>query len=266
MPWPRLDPLARPARHVATRLTGEGLEFRAPPIAEHGVVRFVSRWLRDEYARLSWFARDEGILPAGVEVDAIAALRSAPPRTPPHRLVFAGRIHPTKGLDVAVRALADTTNDVTLTVVGNIGDATYYDEVRRLARDVGMLERVEWRGEVPRAEVLQLLATEDVLVYPSIGAEAYSLGMLEAFAAGIVVVTSAVGGPREYLEHDVNALVFEPGDASALAVHLSRLGRDAKLVQTLVAGGRKTAERLSLAGVVDQLEETVARVARSGGA
>lgn len=251
LPWAKLDPLACRARAAATRLAAR--ELRAPPIAEHGIVRFVSGWLRDEYARAGWKARDEGTLPAGVDVETIAALRTEPVRTPPERLLYAGRIDPTKGLDVALRALARVSDTLTLTVAGPDDDAAYLVRMRELARGL----RVDWRGELPRGEVLRLLASHDVLLYPSVGDEAYSLGLLEAFAAGIVVVTSAVGGPREYLEHDRNALVFEPGDVDALAAQLDRLVQSATLVRTLVAGGSATAECLALEHVVDQLDETL---------
>src|SRR5205807_2098434 len=149
------------------------LELRAPPIAERGLVRFASLWLRDEYARAGWVACDDGTLASGVDVDAIRSLRKAPPRTPPERLLFAGRIHPSKGLHVAIRAVAETSGR--LTVAGPAGDAAYEEEVRRLARELGVHERIDWRGELRRDEVLDLLASHDVLLYSSVGDEAYSI-------------------------------------------------------------------------------------------
>jgi glycogen(starch) synthase len=265
LPWTTLDRLfARRVREAVGALTRRRLEVRAPPIAEKGLVRFVSRWLRDEYARLGWQARDEGVLPAGIDAGAIAALRREPTRTPPQRLLFAGRIHPSKGLDIAVRALAKSIDPTYLTVVGPIDDAAHLEHVQQLAEHLGVGVRVHWRGEVAREEVLELLASEDVLLYPSVGDEAYSLGLLEALAAGIVVVTSAVGGPREYLEHERNALLFEPLDASALAAHLDRLAREPGLAERLTRGARRTSERLSLRAVLDEVEEILAGVVPTG--
>ena len=227
-------------------------------------MRFASGWVRDEHALAGWFARDEGTLPTGVDVEGIRARRAQPPRTPPERLLFAGRIHRSKGLHVAVRALAEVPKGMTLSVAGPLDDAEYYEGVRQLARELGVFERIDWLGALPhRDEVLDLLASEDVLIYPSIAGEGYSLGLLEAFAAGILVVTSAPGGPREYLEHERNALVFEPGDASMLASQLRRLHEDPELVRVLAVGARGTAARLSLDRVVDQFEETLRTASRS---
>jgi glycosyltransferase involved in cell wall biosynthesis len=258
IPWPKLDPYARRARRLATRVAR--LELRAPPIVERGIVRFASRWLRDEYARAGWVARDEGTLASGVDVEAIRKRRKTPPRTPPERLLYAGRIDPSKGLHVAVRAVAQTSGR--LTIAGPPDDAAYEEDVRRVARELDASDRLEWRGELSREQVLDELASHDVLIYPSIGDEAYSIGLLEAFAAGIVVITSAPGGPREYLEHEVNALVFEPGDAAALAGHLQRLEQDGALTRQLLAGARETANRFSIDNVVDQLEAELERAKR----
>jgi len=102
---------------------------------------------------------------------------------------------------------------------------------------------VDWLGEVPRDEVRRLLATHDVLVYPSIGVEAYSLGLLEGLAAGIGIVTSAQGGPQEYLRDGVNARVVPPGDVGALA----------QALREPVVAGRLPPE-LELERVVDRVE------------
>ena len=227
-------------------------------------MRFASGWVRDEHALAGWFARDEGTLPTGVDVEGIRSRRTQPPRTPPERLLFAGRIHASKGLHVAVRALAEVPEGMTLSVAGPVEDAEYYEEVRQLARELGVFERIDWLGALPRRdEVLDLLGSEDVLIYPSIGGEGYSLGLLEAFAAGILVVTSAPGGPREYLAHERNALVFEPGDASMLASQLRRLAGDPELVRALADGARDTAARFSLDRVFDRFEQTLRTALRS---
>src|SRR5262249_3041724 len=161
LPWAKLDRLfATRARQAATRVAPRGLELRAPPIAENGVVRYASRWVRDEHASAGWVARDEGTLPTGVDVEGIRSRRTRPPRTPPERLPFARRIDASKGLHVAVRALAEAPEGMTLSVAGPLDDAEYYEEVRRLARQLGVFERIHWLGELPdREQVLDLLGS-----------------------------------------------------------------------------------------------------------
>jgi glycosyltransferase involved in cell wall biosynthesis len=91
-------------------------------------------------------------------------------------------------------------------------------------------------------------------VYPSRNTEAYSLGLLEALAAERLIVTSAVGGPREYLRDRGNALLFDPGDHAAMGALLTELAGDDALARRLVAGARETARELSLETILDRVE------------
>ena len=257
-PWPVIDRLGFAAlREGVGRLAAPRIELRAPPIASEGIVCFMSRWLRDEYARLGWRPRTSHVVPGGVDVERFRGARDAPPAEPPGRLLFAGRIHPTKGLHVVVQALALGPPALRLSFAGPLDDPGYLARVRRLAAELRVAERIEWLGELARADVARELARHDVVVYPSVGDEAGIIGVAEALAAGAVLVSSAPGAPREYLRHGENALLFPPGDAPALAGELQRLIAEPALVRTLLAGARRTADELSLDRVVDDVYELI---------
>jgi glycosyltransferase involved in cell wall biosynthesis len=258
VPWARLDRLgAGSPRELIGRLAAPRFELRAPPIERDGIVCFVSEWLAEEHNRRGWRPRRQEIVRCGVDVEAFA--RTAKPAQPPRRLLFAGRVEPRKGLDVAVRALAAVDRDLTLTVAGPLDDPDYRDRVRALAIELDVADRIDWVGELPRRRVRDLLHDHDVLVFPSIGVEAYALGLLEALAAGVLVVTSAPGGPREYLRHEDNALLFEPGDVAGLTTALARVGDDPGLAARLLDGARRTAREISLDAVVEQVEGLILR-------
>ena len=253
VPWARLDRLgAHLPRELLGRAAAPRVELRAPRIDRDGVACFVSRWLQEEHAGRGFRPRRAEVVPCGVDVAAFA--RPAPPAHPPVRLLFAGRIEPRKGIDVAIRALPGDPR-LTLAVAGPVDDAAYLQRLRELAAGLGVGERVSWLGEVPRARMPTLLGEHDVLVFPSTGVEAYALGLLEALAAGMLVVTSAPGGPREYLRDGANALLHEPGDAAGLAECLRRLREEDGLAERLLAGAAATAAGISLDAVLDHLEE-----------
>lgn len=257
VPWARLDRAgARLPRELAGRLLARRVELRAPRIDRDGVACFVSEWLAAEHTRRGWIPRRHAVVPCGVD-PTLFAPDGRPPR-PPERLLFAGRIEERKGLHVAVRALALATGSPALTVAGPLDDPAYRDRIEAESAELGVAERIEWAGEVPRAEVRRLLASHDVLLFPSIGPETFGLSALEALAAGTLVVTSAPGGPNEYLRHESNSLVHAAGDERGLAAALDRLLAEPELVERLRAGGRETAAAMSLGAVVDRVEALLA--------
>jgi glycosyltransferase involved in cell wall biosynthesis len=248
VPWARAD-------DAAVRL------LREPPIARDGIVCFNSRWLRDEHARLHWRPRHGHMVPCGLPPALTALAERDPGPRGTARLLFAGRVDPSKGIDDAVEALAALPAEVTLSVAGIVTDAEYAAGLRARSGD-----RVRWLGELSREELFGAFAEHDVLVYPSREPESFGLGILEAQAAGLVAVTSAPGGPREFLADGENCLLHEPGDVDGLVHAIQRLQDEPELAHRLREAGRRTARSMPLDSVVDQVEallrERTSRISR----
>ena len=76
-------------------------------------------------------------------------------------------------------------------------------------------------GAIPLDAIPETLVSFDLLVVPSIWEENSPLVIREAFAAGVPVVASRIGGIPEMVADGVGGLLFEPGDADDLAAHLA---------------------------------------------
>ena len=181
------------------------------------------------------------------------------------KLVYLGRLTPEKGLETAIRALAllegPAYRPLTLQVVGR-GSPTYEAHLRALVRCCGLEDRVVFRGGVPRSEIPSILAECDVLVFTSTWQEPFARVILEAMAAGLLVVGSTAGGAAEIEVEGVNCLTFPPGDARAQADQLRRALHDPELRRRLVAAARRTVEeRFTIRQMVDRLEACLLSVA-----
>lgn len=148
----------------------------------------------------------------------------APPRARrgPCTLVSVGAVTPRKGFRDAVEALRGRagTGDFRYLIVGSLEvDAAYAESVRELVRDVCEMELV---GQMPPAEVRELIKGADVLVMPSYD-ENHPLVVLEAIAASVPVVAYAAGHTAHMLAHEREGLVGPVGDRATLATHLTRL-------------------------------------------
>ena len=113
-----------------------------------------------------------------------------------------------------------------------------------------------------RSDVPDLLAASDAFLMSSIS-EGIPLTIIEAMAAGIPVVSTAVGGIPEMVQHDVNGFLAAAEDFSGLARSLVRLYQQPALRQAISAAGRETAERdFSLDGMLNGYSRTYQEMLR----
>jgi glycosyltransferase involved in cell wall biosynthesis len=182
------------------------------------------------------------VVPNGVDVAAIDAARPGPlvrrelglPEDSPV-IGLVGRLdHWGKGHKELFTAMAQirARHPVHALIVGGGRRAA---EVRQLAASLGLAEVVHFLG--PRSDVPDLLNAMDVFVLPSYS-EGVSLALLEAMAAGLPVIATAVGGLPEVVTDGENGLLIPPRDPGALAGALERLLSDPAWARQLGANAR----------------------------
>ena len=126
------------------------------------------------------------------------------------------------------------------------GDGPLADSLRERALARGVADRVELLGYVPLdGGLLELYRSSHVLLHVS-WTEGLPQILYEAFAAGLPVVATAVGGIAEAVGDA--ALLVPPGDAPAAAGEIDRVAADRRLRERLTAAGRELARRSSLDG------------------
>ena len=194
-----------------------------------------------ERADLAWHVRAStarvAVIPCGVDTElfypddarrARARLGIAGDRV----LLFVGRLTPIKGLETLLRALAALTApgraepSVRLVVVG--GEKGGHDDtraLRRLAGELGVSDRVEFRGQQPQDALPDYYRAADLCLMPS-RYESFGMVALEAMASGIPVVASRVGGLAVTVQDGVTGLLVPEGDFEALARAVGSLLRD----------------------------------------
>ena len=187
--------------------------------------------------------------PYFIDTDAYvpAARRPGPELT----FVSSGRLHPDKGYDVALRALAEAYRGAATTFRYRIaGVGPDRDQLATLARELGIADRVEFLGWVEPAELVGVVADADVLLHPA-RYEPYGVAVVEGLASGLVVIGSdATAAVLDRIRPNVNGLVHRSGDAASLAREIVRVRDDAALRVRLAAAAREEAEAWPLARAV----------------
>jgi glycosyltransferase involved in cell wall biosynthesis len=255
-PWLRLLAGGRRRRlqPLAERLTG--IPARVD-FSDAATYVFVSDFTRRRALGFGLGLQRTEVAHSGIHEDF---LRDEPPRDWGWRVLYVGRLDPRKGVDTAVEAMAHLPPEAELELVGG-WDSREEDRLRAIAAQAGVLERVRFAGQRGRAEIVEAYARADVVVFPVKWDEPWGLVPLEAMGVGRPVVATGRGGSSEYLRDGENCLLFEAGDADALAAALRRLADDEALRARLRAGGLGTAPRHTeavLNGAVQRALETAA--------
>ena len=220
-------------RHRATRAL----------LAEVDHIVAVCNWVRDVLIRNGVPAEKITLCRQGIEFgDGRSKMENGAPgalparftRERPLRLIYLGRLDPNKGVHVLIDALRlDLSLPVTLDIYGRPqgeGGAAYADRLQKLAMSGN---RVEFKASVSSEEVISIMRRYDAVVVPSQWLETGPLVVLEAFAAGVPVVASDLGGIAELITNGVNGFLVNPSNAERWYQTLKQLCADTSALRTL---------------------------------
>ncbi|WP_153393888.1 glycosyltransferase family 4 protein [Ornithinicoccus halotolerans] len=160
-------------------------------------------------------------------------------------IVVVGRLSPRKGQDVVVRALGEMVTaglDARLRLVGDVfpGYEWYEEELRDLARSLGVADRVELVGFLD--DILPELGAADIAVVPS-RIEPFGTVAAESMAAGVLTIVSEVQGLTEIVTDGHTGLTFPSEDAGALAKHCLWAARNVRDASRISQAGRESVRR-----------------------
>jgi glycosyltransferase involved in cell wall biosynthesis len=215
-------------------------------------VRALALPVFDRAARVTtvsnFLARDLGrLLPsfaAEVQVTSMpvdTATFSSGSRLPKHhpaRILYAGNLVASKGVDVLIRAVAELVHRGVPCELKILGEGPLQSELLSLAASLGIAAGVTWSPFVPQSQMPAEYGVSTVTVLPSRGrAEGLGLTLVEALLSGSAVVGTPVGGIPEVIVHERTGLIARDGDPVDLADQIQRLLTDEELRSRLVQEG-----------------------------
>jgi glycosyltransferase involved in cell wall biosynthesis len=161
------------------------------------------------------------------------------PERKPLRIACVGRCTQIKGFHLLVEAVKQLPADVAIEVhfLGPYWDGDYGQRLAKRMADDGrfMTPRL-----VPNAELLPVLAEMDIVAIPSLWMETGPLTLFDAFAAGVPVIGSRLGGLREVVRDGTDGILFDVGDVAELAQAIGDLYAHPSHLQELRANVRQS--------------------------
>lgn len=197
-------------RHYYTRKLPALWLFQKMAVVKADMIHATAESEKQNLLKLGWNDKI-AIVPNGIDVDAIQT-KSSWKRT--GNILFLSRIHPKKGINFLIEAVAKLGGDYKCIIAGE-GDTSYINELKSLADKLGASDRVKFVGGVYGDEKWKLFRDADVFVLPT-HSENFGIVVAEALACGTPVITT-VGTPWEELNTRHCGWWTEIGTAPLLA-------------------------------------------------
>jgi glycosyltransferase involved in cell wall biosynthesis len=222
----------------------------APVFTRARAVTAVSQFLAEDLRRLTNLELPQlQVCPMPVDTDLFVTGRTVPKAQPP-RILYAGNLVPSKGVDVLLDAyalLGSRDVECSLRILGEGPERTTLEE---RARSAGHTD-IEFFDFLPQERMPLEYGQSTVTVLPTRGdAEGLGLTLVEALLAGSAVVGTRAGGIPEVIQHEETGLLVG-GSADDLAQALQRILLDHQLRARLIETGQARVEsRFSTANAV----------------
>ena len=149
-------------------------------------------------------------------------------------LLTAAHLIPEKGIDIAIKAMANLPED---TILWILGTGPSRPDLEEMSTNLQLADRIKFWGIT--SDVQKFMQAADLFLCPSVWEEAAGLVNLEAQASGLPIVASKIGGIPEYVYDERTGLLFEPGNAKDLSEKILRLIHDARLRQQMHTAARQ---------------------------
>jgi len=189
-----------------------------------------SEYMRDEVKNVFQTPDDKlVVIPNGVypeqfnaEVDDLTEFRGRYAAPGEKMVFFIGRLVREKGVETLLYAIPSVLARYPQAKFVIAGKGPAFDHLHKLARELGIYDRVYFTGFIDDETRNRLYRCADVAVFPSLY-EPFGIVALEGMAANCPVVASDTGGMAEIVEHGINGLKAYPGNPDSLADNITAL-------------------------------------------
>jgi colanic acid/amylovoran biosynthesis glycosyltransferase len=166
----------------------------------------------------------------GTDCSQIGFAARQPQDGQPIRLISVGRMVEKKGHEFSLRALGDLRRrrpDIAVTF-DIVGGGPLEAELKGLATDQGITDIVRFHGGLPHGQTLALMEQAHVFLLPSVTAsdgdmEGIPVGLMEAMAKGLPVISTRHSGIPELVQHERSGLLVAERDATGLSQALEQM-------------------------------------------
>jgi glycosyltransferase involved in cell wall biosynthesis len=208
---------------------------------------------------MSEFRKDIKVIPNAIDLIDAAADEEVRVRAD---IAWLRAFHAIYNPALAVKVLKmvlDKFPEATMTMYGpDKGDGSLQD-TKRIAEELGILDRIVFAGQIPKIDVQKKLSDHSIFINTT-NVDNTPVSVIEAMAARLAIVSTDVGGIPDLLENEKTTLLVPPNDVDAMAEAVVRILTEDGLAERLSTNARRQAEKYSWDIVIPQWEQLFEQV------
>ena len=214
-----------------------------PVLAKSDMIIVPGKFLKDIFSSLGVMV---SIVPNMLEIEMYPY--RPPVETDATVFICTRNFEPYYDIPTLIKAFALVKNDLPESTLRLVGDGSQRSFIERMITGSGLNGAVHLVGRVSPEKIPHYLNTSDIFVNSSV-VDNYPNSILEAFAAGLPVITTRTGGIPQIVTHRQNGLMVAPQDYKTLAQTMVTLATEYRQKVKLSGAGRRTAEMHSWKGL-----------------
>jgi len=172
----------------------------------------------------------------------------------PLRMVTVGRLSQGKNTAAAIKAMPNILKKIEHVSLDVVGEGVSQGDLEKLARELGLSDRVYFHGNLPHEQVLETLSHSHLFLFPTRVKEGFPKALLEAMACGLPCIATRVSVTPHLLGNGCGVLVDDPSQDNVAQAVLAMID-EPKNMEQMGNKARHKAVEYSLEGWRDQIGE-----------
>lgn len=194
------------------------------------------------------------VVPNGVDLERFKISLGDKKEGDPKMIIFVGRLHPVKGVQYLIEAMAIIHRKMPNVKLVLVGDGVERSRLEELAKRLDLNGCIQFAGQVPQERIPQVMHQADIFSLLSLS-EGFPVVLLEAMAAGLPIVATNVGGIPDIVEEEVNGYLVNVRSPEEISEKILFLLQNNEIWEEISATNREKAELFTWYKVADTVEK-----------
>ena len=207
--------------------------------------------------------RDISVIPNGVDLERFIVSSENERKGNAKTIIFVGRLHPVKGVQYLIEAMAIVHQEMPDAKLVIVGDGDERSRLEELVEKLNLSDCIQFAGRMPQENIPRLMCQADIFALSSLS-EGLPVALLEVMAARLPIVATNVGGIPDIVEEGVNGYLVNAKNPNEIADRILILLRSDEVRNKISINNREKAKLYTWDKIIGMVEKVYLNVLITG--